>query len=330
MKFLILLATLLASSLQSPTGPKSFDEIIDYVNSLDTTWKAGKNFDDSYTLEDIKVKLGALEEPNLVYPKHEIDENIEIPESFDSREAWPHCASIKEIRDQGSCGSCWAFATVEAISDRICIASEGKQQVEISAQDMVTCCSSCGMGCHGGWPSAAWSYYVHTGLVSGGLYNSKKGCQPYSIAGCEHHATGHLPPCKKDYDPTPKCEHKCAAGYNATYKEDKHYGSKTYGFSNDNKALQADIMKNGPVVAAFTVYNDFLQYKSGVYHRTSGTVAGGHAVKIIGWGVENGVDYWLVANSWNEDWGDKGLFKIKRGQNECGFEAQIAAGLPKL
>lgn len=49
-------------------------------------------------------------------------------------------------------------------------------------------------------------------------------------------------------------------------------------------------------------------------------------VQIMGWGTENGTDYWLVANSWNEDWGDKGTFKILRGQNECGIESQVVAG----
>nr|1SP4_A Chain A, Cathepsin B [Bos taurus] len=48
-----------------------------------------------------------------------------LPESFDAREQWPNCPTIKEIRDQGSCGSCWAFGAVEAISDRICIHSNG-------------------------------------------------------------------------------------------------------------------------------------------------------------------------------------------------------------
>jgi len=50
----------------------------------------------------------------------------------------------------------------------------------------------------------------------------------------------------------------------------------------------------------------------------------------MGWGTENGTPYWLVANSWNEDWGDKGTFKIRRGTNECGIESQIVAGMPKL
>ena len=89
-------------------------------------------------------------------------------------------------------------------------------------------------------------------------------------------------------------------------------------------------MTNGPVEVSFTVYNDFLTYKSGVYHHISGAALGGHAVKMIGWGVENNTPYWLLANSWNEGWGDQGFFKIKRGNNECGIEGSVVAGLPKL
>lgn len=91
-----------------------------------------------------------------------------------------------------------------------------------------------------------------------------------------------------------------------------------------------EILTNGPVEGAFTVYADFPNYKSGVYQHVTGGVLGGHAIKILGWGVENGTPYWLVANSWNPTWGDKGYFKIKKGNNECGIESGIVAGLPKL
>ena len=85
-------------------------------------------------------------------------------------------------------------------------------------------------------------------------------------------------------------------------------------------------MTYGPVEAAFTVYADFPTYKSGVYKHVSGGMLGGHAIKIIGWGVENGQDYWIVVNSWNETWGDNGTFKIARGDDECGIEDGIVAG----
>jgi hypothetical protein len=56
---------------------------------------------------------------------------------------------------------------------------------------------------------------------------------------------------------------------------------------------------------------------------------GGHAIRILGWGEENGTPYWLVANSWNYDWGDKGTFKILRGSDHCGIESGVVAGLPQ-
>ncbi|CAN6469566.1 unnamed protein product [Victoria cruziana] len=91
----------------------------------------------------------------------------------------------------------------------------------------------------------------------------------------------------------------------------------------------AEVYKNGPVETSFVVYEDFAYYKSGVYKHVSGESIGNHAVKLIGWGTtEEGEDYWLVANSWNSDWGDNGFFKIKRGTNECHFEEDVVAGTP--
>ena len=90
-----------------------------------------------------------------------------------------------------------------------------------------------------------------------------------------------------------------------------------------------ELMTNGPAEGAFTVYSDFPNYKSGVYQHVAGSALGGHAIRILGWGEENGTPYWLVANSWNYDWGDNGTFKILRGSNHCGIEGGVVAGLPK-
>ena len=64
-----------------------------------------------------------------------------------------------------------------------------------------------------------------------------------------------------------------------------------------------EIYTNGPVEGTFEVYTDFMSYKSGVYKHTTGSLEGGHAIKIIGWGTENGTDYWLICNSWTVTWG---------------------------
>lgn len=87
-------------------------------------------------------------------------------------------------------------------------------------------------------------------------------------------------------------------------------------------AIQQDIMAYGPVTAAFTVYDSFEAYTTGVYvydPATAGAELGGHAIKVIGWGTDTatGLDYWLCNNSWNSTWGMAGLFKIQRG--DCGI-----------
>jgi C1A family cysteine protease len=97
----------------------------------------------------------------------------------------------------------------------------------------------------------------------------------------------------------------------------------------EKKILKLKFFKNGPVETAFTVYEDFLAYKSGVYYYKSGGELGGHAVKIVGWGTLGGVKYWKVANSWNNHWGMSGYFLIRRGTDECGIEDEISAGIPK-
>lgn len=83
-------------------------------------------------------------------------------------------------------------------------------------------------------------------------------------------------------------------------------------------------MNYGSVSAAFTVYEDFLTYSGGVYEHVTGSSLGGHAIKIIGWGNENGTDYWVCMNSWNKTWGVNGTFNIKMG--DCGINNQVNAG----
>lgn len=216
------------------------------------------------------------------------------------------------------------------MSDRICIASGQKFQTRISAQDILSCCASgCGSGCDGGYPSGAFSYWKNHGVVTGGLYQSTQWCYPYAFAPCDHHVSGKYGPCGASKS-TPKCDKQCVPGYPKLYADDKLYADSVYSVPSQVAKIQTEILTHGPVEAAFTVYNDFLTYKTGVYHHTSGSALGGHAIKIVGWGVESGSPYWLVANSWNEGWGNNGYFRIRRGNNECGIEGQIVAGLPKL
>ena len=72
--------------------------------------------------------------------------------------------------------------------------------------------------------------------------------------------------------------------------------------------MKTEIMTSGPVGTCFQIYEDFMTYKSGIYEHVSGKLVGSHCVKILGWGNENGVDYWTAANSFGTDWGEEGFF----------------------
>ncbi|CAE1242060.1 CTSB [Acanthosepion pharaonis] len=128
------------------------------------------------------------------------------------------------VRRINSLKTTWeATAAVEAMSDRICIASKGTKNAHLSIEDLLTCCNECGEGCNGGYPEYAWYYFKERGIVTGGPYHSHKGCQPYKIPACDHHVVGPLAPCKGDL-PTPRCSSRCEYGYNNTYHDDKHFG----------------------------------------------------------------------------------------------------------
>ncbi|KAL1439064.1 hypothetical protein MTO96_047524 [Rhipicephalus appendiculatus] len=306
------------------------DEIIDFINELNTTWKAGRNFGNNVTMQDFEALLGLLDATNDTMPVMEYDLSLELPESFDARDRWPKCTTIGLIRDQSGCGSCWAFGAAESISDRICIHSKGEVNVNISAADLLSCCKSCGYGCEGGYMTVAWQYYQDQGIVTGGLYGTYDGCKPYPFQPCEHGVPGPRPECPM-YLPTPECRHRCRQGYERNYAGDKYYAETVYHVHRDQRHIKAEIFKHGPVAAGMDIYPDFANFKSGVYQRVSpeSSKIGSHAVKILGWGFEEGVPYWLVANSWNTDWGDNGFFKILRGSNECRIEEIVFAGIPK-
>jgi len=275
----------------------------------------------------------------LVTPFVPQNANMVIPESFDSATFWPQCSkSIGMIRDQSNCGCCWAFGGSEAASDRMCIATNASMLFPLSDQDI--CFNANYNGCGGGQISTPWTYISSKGVVTGGLYKNSEGqdtgfkgmCSDFSLPHCHHHG-----PTKNDPWPaegTPGCpsEHSpqgpttcdpTASPAHSSFAADKITFAGRPVSASGEQAIQQMIMEAGPVETAFTVYSDFEDYDSGIYHHVSGSMAGGHAVKFVGWGVENGVKYWKVQNSWNPFWGEKGYFRIVRGNNEGGIESSV-------
>lgn len=99
--------------------------------------------------------------------------------------------------------------------------------------------------------------------------------------------------------------------------------------------IRREIYHWGPVTSGFIVHSDFQEWdgKEGEVYKWDGISeeVGGHAIIILGWGTtSDGIDYWIVRNSWGPNWGDHGHFKIKRGTNECGIEENVVVGFPEL
>jgi len=275
---------------------------------------------------------------------------MDIPESFDSETHWPQCAKvIDDIRDQSACGCCWAFAAASAASDRLCISTNATIVTSLSAEDICFCTAGIPNGCGGGSISAPWdhmkfgSWFLTKGAVTGGQYQGTGAmgaglCSDFSLPHCHHHGPQGKDPFPAENTPgcpvvkmAPKCQTTCDSTAKAPHndwKSDKIGFTGSVGSANGEDKIAQAIMQGGPVETAFTVYTDFENYVSGVYHHVSGKAAGGHAVRIVGWGSENGQKYWKVANSWNPFWGEKGYFRIAKGTNECDIEHQVTFSSP--
>ncbi|XP_049880818.1 cathepsin B-like [Pectinophora gossypiella] len=269
------------------------DEFVEYFNS--------RNY--SYTIKayDFDPVVGMVKTfipegiPVISYNDSSV---ADLPENFDSREKWSHCATIGEIHNQGKCGSCWTFGTSNTASDRTCI--HKGVTVRLSQQDF-NCFSK--DVCRGGYPNEAFEFYVSTGLVT-------QECKPYDI----------------EFLKKRQCDKKCVNG--ADYAGDKHRGSSVKAVNSEEGTIKAELFKNGPIQAAFSVYEDFKKYEGGIYEHKYGELLGGHSVRLIGYGVENNVPYWLVANSWGTGWGEKGFFRIKRYGKDVEFENYLCTVFP--
>jgi cathepsin B len=303
MKYLIivLLMLLLVSSLAS-FNPIINEEMITRISLEATTWKPAKMEDNplakKQTFEVLKMlgSKGMMHEPDREFIH---TSNDDIPESFNALEQWSDC--MLPALDQQFCGADWAYIAVEILSERICIASNGTQKVMLSVNDILSCDEK-DWGCSGGYPNGAWDYMADEGIVT-------EECFPFESR------DGHKMQCP--YSST------CYSGADVEYKK---YRSTQYNMFSSEESIQTEIMKNGPVQTEFQVYADFLNYGSGIYQHITGGKLGFYSSKIVGWGVENSTKYWIAASVFGEEWGEKGYFKILRGENHCNFESSTLAG----
>jgi len=204
---------------------------------------------------------------------------------------WTTQGVVTPVKDQGQCGSCWAFSTTGSMEGAIAIAHGKNALVSLSEQELVDCGAAYGnLGCNGGLMDRAFKYAEANGLCTEAAY-------PYTAANGQ---------CKKS---------SCTA---SPYTMLKGYKDVT---AKDENAL-ATAVQLGPVSVAIEADQaGFQMYKSGVFSGVCGENLD-HGVLVVGYGVDNGQEYWKVKNSWGTSWGEQGYIRMIEGKDECGIADQ--------
>jgi len=254
-------------------------------------WDAGLNPIALLDDDQKKELLGMIAGPKDIADMNSRDSKTTaattgLPDFFDWRSANGK-NYITPVRDQGLCGSCWAFSAVAVLEGEVnAYYNNPSINLDLSEQDLVSCFN--GPGCEGATSyqlAVLYSSYYHKYGVA------TESCFPYS-------ATNNA------------CANKCPAWQVDAWKIK---GYQAVSLSVDS--LKQALIAHGPIEVGMTVYNDFFAYTSGIYQHTTEETAGHHAVTIVGYGVYDGAVYWIVKNSWGTAWGENGYFRIFSGDS---------------
>ena len=293
-------------------------EINKVIKEKGGLWKAGETKFSNITKEEAKEFLGLKitdqelqdaktkqEQKKSASPKGRDD----LPDFFDWRDLHGGLDYTTPIRDQSSCGSCWAFGAVGALEAGIdAYYNNPNLNVDLSEQDLVSCYLP--YGCCGGSISEIetlfGNYFQNTGIAN-------ETCFLYEACDATNPPPCYLNDCSYEVP----CSNKCANWQDGAWKTLSYTESEL-----TIDALKTTLIENGPIEVGMEVYQDFFSYENGIYHHVIGNSVGYHAVLVVGFGVYDGMDYWIVKNSWNNWWGEDGYFRILVG--DCLIDSWFA------
>ncbi|KAK8899396.1 hypothetical protein M9Y10_001712 [Tritrichomonas musculus] len=264
---------------------------VNEFNQQGKTFKVSMNKFAAYTPAEYNVLLGK-KVTRAERPKISMNKKFVKPNS-DSVD-WRESGIVNPIKDQASCGSCWAFSVIQAQESQWALVN--KELLDLSEQNLVDCVTSC-YGCGGGDEYVSYDYVISN---QQGLWNLQKD-YPYTAVGGT---------CKFSLE---KGVAKVTGYYRPT-------------ITDDEDALAAACEKDGVVSIAIDASNwSFQLYTTGIYDEPSCQPHNlDHAVGLVGFGVEDGTQYWIVRNSWGTSWGEKGYIRMVRGKNnQCGVASDV-------
>ncbi|EGR34021.1 papain family cysteine protease, putative [Ichthyophthirius multifiliis] len=212
------------------------------------------------------------------------------------------------------CGSCWAQAASSSLSDRIKIVRNAQWPDILIAPQVLVSCNKYSNGCHGGSAADSFQWIKENNITD-------ESCSPYQAYGHDNGLNCSAEIRCKNCLPNKGCW---------AQKNAKIYTVEEYGDVKGEENIMQEIFNRGPV--ACNIYStEYLRYNytGGIYNDTTAYPETNHVVSIVGWGVENGVKYWIVRNSWGSYWGEKGFYRQLRGVNMINIEQFCYWAVPK-
>jgi C1A family cysteine protease len=261
-------------------------EYIDQINFMNLSWTLDNNKFGNIK-HDLFKKRNGYYRSSEYYPVFDTKfSNMlyqHLPDNYD----WRTKGVVGDVKDQGQCGNCWAFSAISSLESQLSILTNinyifSEQEITHCVKNVDTCCD----GCNG----EMYAVYDYLSGIEDELNEN------YSYSATDGFCKSSVP-----YN---------VSGYKSIIPNNEHI-------------LKYYLFNIGPISVGVNANRDWQLYKNGIYDpetencpNSNGDID--HGVVIVGYGSDNGLNYWIIRNSWGKDWGENGYIRISRGKNTCG------------